>query len=259
VHEVLAAFWQPNQKPRNFTDLRDMNETDFSQALNLAIGNTLRSFSTESNVVSATVLELEHERLYKLIGDWLQYEKGRGIAFNIVACEAEKQVNICGIELTLKIDRIHALENGELEFIDYKTGQKPEMKSWGESRITEPQLPIYAVFWTEDASKVAAVRFGMVKIAEHAFLGVADTDFETETDKRKPAFLQNFSDWQALLAHWKTSIEAIAQEIKAGEAAVRFEDENLLVYCEVTPLLRLPERQLQFERFQGSTIDSRET
>jgi len=259
VHDVLEQFWQPNKKHRHFADLRDMNESDFSQSLNLAIGNALRNFSAENNVVSTTILELEQERLYKLIGDWLQYEKGRGITFNIVACEAEKQVDICGIELTLKIDRIHALENGELELIDYKTGQKPEMKSWGESRITEPQLPIYAAFWSDEDSKVAAVRFGMVKIAEHAFLGVADTDFDMEAVKRKPAFLQNFSDWQALLTHWKTSIEAIVQEIKAGEAMVRFEDENLLVYCEVTPLLRLPERQLQFERFHVSFFDNHET
>ena len=265
VHEVLATFWQPHQTPRHFADLRDMDETDFSQALNLAIGNTLSDFSAESNLVSATVLELEHERLYKLIGDWLQYEKTRGIAFSIVACEAEKQVDICGIELTLKIDRIHALDDGNIEFIDYKTGQKPEMKSWGESRITEPQLPIYAAFLADENSKIAAVRFGMVKIAEHAFIGVANTDFETQeklegkSDKRKPAFLQNFSDWQALLTHWKTSIEAIAQEIKAGEAAVIFEDENLLAYCEVTPLLRLPERQLQFERFQGTFTDNHKT
>jgi exodeoxyribonuclease-5 len=248
VHGVLEQFWHK----RHFTDLRDMNETELSQALNQAIRNTLRDFAAEGNSVSATVLELEHERLFKLIGDWLQYEKTRGIVFNIIACEEPKKVAICSIEMTLKIDRIHLLENGKIEFIDYKTGQKPEMKSWGETRITEPQLPIYAAFGANDNSHVSAVRFGMVKIAEHTFLGVADTDFDAEVEKRKPAFIQNFSVWQALLTHWRTSIEAIAQEIKAGEAAVRFDDENLLVYCEVTPLLRLPERQLQFERFQST-------
>jgi probable DNA repair protein len=258
VHEVLAAFWQPNKKSRHFADLRDMNQTDLTQALNLAVSNALHDFAEENKSISKTVLELEHERLQKLIGDWLQYELERGIAFNIVACEAEKQVDICGIEVTLKIDRIHALENGNIEFIDYKTGQKPDMKSWGETRIIEPQLPIYAAFGAGDNLQVTAVRFGMVKIAEHTFLGVSETDFETQeklegkSDKRKPPFLQNFNDWQALKMHWKASIEAIAQEIKAGEAAVRFDDERLLLYCEVTPLLRLPERQLQFERFQTS-------
>ncbi len=252
VHDVLEQFWCPSKKYIHFADLRDMNVVDFAQALNLAIDNALRDFSDNNKSISKTVLELEHERLSKLIGDWLQYEKQRNIMFSIVDCEAEKQVDICGIEVTLKIDRIHQLENCSIEFIDYKTGQKPDMKSWGEARITEPQLPIYAAFYDENY-RVTGVQFGMVKIAEHNFEGVSEVNFEADPEKRKPKFIQNFNDWQALLNHWKASIEAIAQEIKAGEAAVKFDDESLLVYCEVTPLLRLPERQLQFERFQSES------
>ena len=264
VHAVLAAFWQPNKKQRHFADLRDMPESDLAQALDLAIRNSLRDFALENNIASKTALVLEQERLYKLVGDWLAYEKIRNIAFNIVDCEAEKQVLICGIEISLKIDRIHQLENGGIEFIDYKTGQLPKMNSWGDARITEPQLPTYAAFWgahgtnagTEANDPIAGVHFGMVKIAEHTFEGVSEANFASEVDKRKPTFIQNFSDWQSLLNHWKASIEGIAQEIKAGEAAVVFEDENLLNYCEVMPLLRLPERQLQFERFQNLINES---
>jgi hypothetical protein len=264
VHAVLAAFWQPNKKQRHFADLRDMPESDLEQALNLAIRNSLRDFALENNIASKTALTLEHERLYKLVSDWLAHEKARNIAFHIVDCEAEQQVHICGIEITLKIDRIHQLENGGIEFIDYKTGQIPKMTSWGDARITEPQLPTYAAFWgahatnadTEANEPIAGVHFGMVKIAEHTFEGVSEANFASEVDKRKPAFIQNFSDWPSLLKHWKSSIEAIAEEIKAGEAAVVFEDDNLLNYCEVVPLLRLPERQLQFERFQNPINES---
>jgi exodeoxyribonuclease-5 len=248
VHDVLQQFWQH----RHFADLRDMHEAGFAQALNLAINSALRDFSETNKSVSKTVLELEHERLYKLIGAWLMYEKARNIAFNIVDCEAEKTVQICGIEVTLKIDRIHQLESGGIEFVDYKTGQLPKMTSWGETRITEPQLPIYATFYDENY-RVTGVQFGMVKIAEHSFEGVSEVNFKGEPEKRKPKFIQNFNDWQNLLNHWKISIESIAQEIKTGEAAVKFDDENLLLYCEVTPLLRLPERQLQFERFQSKS------
>ena len=132
------------------------------------------------------------------------------------------------------------------------------------ARITEPQLPVYAAFgaafWAAHGAEanepIAGVHFGMVKIAEHTFEGVSEANFASEVDKRKPAFIQKFSDWQSLLNHWKSSIEGIAQEIKAGEAAVEFEDENLLNYCEVISLLRLPERQLQFERFQNPINES---
>ncbi len=254
VHAVLERFWHPSEQFRHdefrhFADLRDMSVDDFIEAINIAIRRTLQDFAEKTNIASKTALELEHERLYKLIGAWLQYEKERNVAFNIVDCEAEKKVHICGIEITLKIDRIQQLKNGELEFIDYKTGQEPKMTSWDEARISEPQLPIYAAFGADDA-KIASVQFAWVKIAEHAFIGVSSDNFEAEPDKRKPKFIQQFDDWQNLLDHWKASIEAIAQEIKMGEAAVKFNNENDLLYCEVLPLLRLPERQLQFERFQ---------
>ncbi|MGB4811996.1 MAG: PD-(D/E)XK nuclease family protein [Methylophilaceae bacterium] len=250
VHGVLEQFWLK----RHFADLRDMPAENLALALNQAVTHTLNDFASE-NIISPNVIGLEHERLIQLIGDWLAYEKSRGVAFNIIACEDEKKVTICGIEITLKIDRIHALANGGQEFVDYKTGQVPKMSSWGEDRITEPQLPIYAVFYEAQAPAVG-VHFGMVKTAEHAFKGLSEADFEGERDKRKPAFIRQFSDWAALLTHWKTSIEAIADEIKTGFAPVRLNDESELAYCEVRLLLRLPERQLQFEREDRGVINT---
>ena len=256
VHEVLRQFWQQYS---NFADLRDMRETTLEQAINKAVRSTLRQFTESNNTVSATMLTLEHERLYKLINAWLQYEKQRNVAFNIVACEFEQKVTINGIEVTLIIDRIQQLVGvgergvseraGGLEYIDYKTGQQPKMSNWDKNRILDPQLPIYATFGSNN-TQVASVQFGWVKLAEHTFTGVSVDNFDTEIEKRKPKFLQAFDDWPSLLMHWKTSIEAIAEEIKLGEATVRFDSEKDLMYCEVLPLLRLPERHLQFERFQ---------
>jgi len=248
VHDVLERFWAK----RHFADLRDMSADDFTLALKQAVSLTLEDFAAKTDVASTAILELEHERLFNLVGDWLQFEKERGVVFKIVGCEVPKSVNICGIEMNLKIDRVHQLENGGLEFIDYKTGQTPKTKNWGEDRITEPQLPIYASFYADNTNPVTGIYFGMVKTADHAFTGVGEVNFETEQAKRKPAFTQNFVDWPHLLNHWKASIEDIALELKAGEAATRFSDASDLMYCEVTTLLRLPERQLQFERFQAA-------
>ena len=60
----------------------------------------------------------------------------------------------------------------------------------------------------------------------------------------------------AVLAHWKASIIATAQSIKAGDAAVKFEQEKQLTFCEVLPLLRLAERQLQFEYHQSMAVSA---
>lgn len=246
VHDVLERFWLK----RHFADLRDMSLDAFKQALTQAVVHSLEAFADDNEVLTPAMRELEHERLLQLVGDWLQFEKSRGVAFKIVGCEISKVVQICGIEVTLKIDRIHELENGGLAFVDYKTGQIPKTKNWGEDRITEPQLPIYASFYADKDLPVAGVYFGMVKTAEHEFSGVGEADFEVEQAKRAPAYLQDFTDWPDLLTHWKASIEAIAMEIRAGQAGTYFSDDADLMYCEVLPLLRLPERKLQFERFQ---------
>jgi exodeoxyribonuclease-5 len=248
VHSVLERFW----RKRHFADLRDMSADTLMQALHQAVAKTIDAFAAESSQVSANVLALEAERLTKLVADWLDFEKARGVCFRIVDCEIEKKVQICGIEITLKVDRLHQLEGGGLVFVDYKTGQAPNTSSWGEDRITEPQLPIYASFFSEveNEQQVSGVYFGMVKTAEHGYTGISTEDFANDQGGRPPALVKQFSDWPQLLMHWKTAIENIAQEVREGEAAVRFTDEAGLVYCEVKPLLRLPERKLQFERFQ---------
>ena len=78
VHGVLEQFW----RKRHFADLRDMSVDTLHLAVNHAITQTLQAFAAE-NSVSANVLALEHERLFKLITDWLLYEKSRGVGFNL--------------------------------------------------------------------------------------------------------------------------------------------------------------------------------
>jgi hypothetical protein len=131
-------------------------------------------------------------------------------------------------------------------------------RSWAEDRIAEPQLPIYAALALGDGD-IAAVCFAKVQAAEQKFIGIA-ADNEVlpgvaGLDAARRLFPEErFPDWEALLMHWRDSISAIAAEIRAGEAAVRFRSEDELRDCEVKPLLRLPERKLQLERpLQGTS------
>ena len=94
---------------------------------------------------------------------------------------------------------------------------------------------------------MVAACFARVNIEECKFSGVAAQDslLPGVATKIKP-----FDDLAALIAHWQSSLQAIALEIKNGVAGVVFENENDLIFCEVKPLLRLPERQLQYEMLQ---------
>ena len=207
---------------------------------------------------------LEQERLLRLVLQWLALEAQRSAAFRVVAAEQEALVDIEGIAVRLRVDRIDELDDGRRIFIDYKTGAKVSPASWAGERIDEPQLPVYAAFLPppvfegidEDISAaegIAGVVFARIRLDECAFAGIASEGellpgVAALTEARKLFPPAQFPDWESLIATWRTRIAAIAREIREGHAAVSFADEEALAYCEVKPLLRLPEVRAQRER-----------
>lgn len=252
VHSVLECFWAE----RHPEEVRAMTAEALQAAVIEAADQSLAAFNQERDAaLSEAFIALERGRLTKLTLAWLnEVEMQRPMGFVVTDREREERISIEGISIRLIVDRIDTLEDGRLVLLDYKTGRQNDYKNWAESRITEPQLPIYAAFILTDED-VAAVCYAKVRIDKNGFSGIAhDADLVqgalalSDARGRKIFPESEFPDWKSVLMHWKNSIESIARELKSGEAAVRFEDEKQLAYCEVLPLLRLPERQLQFER-----------
>ncbi|MFJ5445498.1 PD-(D/E)XK nuclease family protein [Methylobacillus methanolivorans] len=259
VHLVLEHFWQG----RGLQDLLEMDEVQLEQALAEAVQVSLTEYIASCDeTLSDAFSELETMRLTRLLKGWLALEKTRDQPFTVLASEQQQKIMIEGVEITLIIDRIDQLADGRRIVIDYKTGRKPDTKNWAQSRITEPQLPVYAAFVlatqdpADESAEVAAIAFAMVKLEEHAFAGLASDGVlpampVLDDKKTRDVFPEgDFPDWHSVLEHWHTSITNVVNELKRGEAAVVLQDEKELAYCEVLPLLRLPERQLQFERLQ---------
>lgn len=252
VHAVLAAFWQ-NKTSQSINNLL---QAELISQIQTIAEQVMLAFNQEYNHgFSEAFLSLEAERLTKLVSAWvLDVEMQRPQGFTVTACEEAHKTNIEGISIKLVIDRIDTLDDGRLVVLDYKTGRQMDYKNWADDQITEPQLPIYAAFLLED-TEIAAVCFARVRAADSAFVGLAASDdvlqgTVTFDDKRgRKVFDETlFPSWNSVIAHWKARITETAKSLKAGDAAVIFQDENQLAYCDALPLLRLPERQLQFER-----------
>lgn len=247
THDVLQQFWL---KWKSATQLKSLSDSQLEIAIKTAIDTAFKAARNIENVPKQ-ILQIEQQRLLPLINTWLQLEKQR-TDFIVEACEAEHQLIIEDLEITLRIDRIDALTDGGLVIIDYKTGSsKPSHSSWADERITKPQIPLYAALVLKD-QQVTAACFAKVDPLECQFSGVSENDVLPNI---KPfnvlsnnSVFSEFADFEALILHWQNSLTSIAHEIKTGVANVRFEDEADLLYCEVKPLLRLPERALQFEQ-----------
>ena len=287
VHAMLEKFW------KEVKDLASLNALDAEQ-LKLAVANAaefaLKQFETgQGEALSATFRQLEANRLQRLCLEWLTTEQTEPREpFKVVACEEKHTVSLGQLQINLVIDRIDELiADGRRIVIDYKTGSTLDTKNWfGDRRITEPQLPLYAaiVLAQADQAPVAAVAFAKVRLRECGFAGVADqnglapgvtgfrpspSELADEADGMdelsEQPMVEDAGDeviegegsenkWQELLDSWKKRLEAIADEIRNGEAAVCFEDAKALAFCDVIPLLRLTERKIQFEESREAQL-----
>lgn len=254
LHAALECFW----RERGSAVLAAMDAATLSSAVKVAVEQALAAFNAErEEPLPDGFMRLEVDRLEKVLFSWVVFEKTRETSFEVQACEQEVRLEVEGIAIRLVIDRIDDLGDGRLAILDYKTGATLDYRNWAQSRITEPQLPIYASLALA-GERVVAVAFARVRPDEPRFSGISAEDVLlpgvaglTQDKARKDFPAERFPDWPGLVAHWKSSVEAIAREVRGGEAAVRFSDEKDLDYCEVRPLLRLPERKLLFERGAG--------
>jgi len=268
LHAVLEHFWQG----RGGAELQAMSAIEEREAaVAVAVEEALGEFDAGlEEELPPRLRALERERLIRLVLQWLALEAQRAAAFRVVAREQETLVDIEGIAVRLRVDRIDELDDGRRVIIDYKTGGKVSQASWAAERIDEPQLPIYAAFLPTPAYEgvhegisaaegIAAVVFARVRLDECAFVGIAsDSDLLPKVsalaEARKLFPQAQFPDWESLVAHWRRRIAAIAREVREGHAAVSFADEEALAYCEVKPLLRLPEVRAQREQSEQSAI-----
>lgn len=263
LHAVLERFW----RERGSSDLQAMSAVERDAAVAAAVDPALGEFNDSlEEALAPRLIALERERLIRLVLEWLALEASRGAAFRVIAREQAMEVDIEGIGVRLRVDRIDELDDGRRVIIDYKSGGQvgqASLANWAAERIEEPQLPIYAAFLPAPAyaavhgdisaaEGLAGVVFARVRLDECGFVGVAADagllpKVSALADARKLFPEAQFPDWESLVGHWRTRIAAIAREIRDGHAAVSFADEKALTYCEVKPLLRLPEVRLERE------------
>ncbi len=242
VHATLEAFWT---EVTSSNALRSLNSDERAAAISRAAIAGIAQFEKSSHqTLSSRIREIEAKRLERILGLWLEIEAKRTVPFTVVAREERRVIRVADIAVNVVIDRIDELADGRRIVLDYKTGASIDIKNWASQRITEPQVPIYAALAGED---VSAIAFAKVQLDKPAFVGVAeDSDMlpgvpGVGDDKQRLFPPAAYPSWTSVIQHWEARLEAIAQEIKDGHAPVLFADEKELQYCDVLPLLRLPE------------------
>lgn len=254
LHDALEYFWK---QVRTSANLKAMSGEDRQDLVQQAVHHVLTKYDADdiNEPLKPRFKQLEFERLTRLLMGWLDVELQREQPFEVIANEKKVELDIEGIQARMFIDRIDRLDDGSLLVIDYKTGATIDTKNWASDRLTEPQLPIYASIGAPKDATVQGVVFAKVLMKDPTWAGLAAeerilpkvTGFASRSG-RKLYPEEQFPDWNSVLTHWSARIRAVAGEVRAGEAGVRFADEKALTYCDVRPLLRLSERREQLEQ-----------
>lgn len=241
LHDSLAAIWR---QLKNSSGLAALDNA----ALQVLVSTICKDIIDKAQARNPRKLgrvycDLEQQRLSQLLCEWLETERERP-SFTVIAIEQEQAIEFASLRLTLRIDRIDEFSNGDRLLIDYKTGNA-SAKSWQGERLSEPQLPLYAVT-RED---IAAISFAQINRRAQKWEGLGELH-DTSLDQAgvKPA-----DSWPLQLQEWQQELEKLAQDFIAGDARVDFKDANSESFAaDLAPLTRLADSD-SLMQFASST------
>jgi len=221
LHAVMHAVWGgPREGIRSLHELQSLTDTrDF------VAGHVERVLREEISVgirerMPRRYLELEEQRLTRLVTEWLEYEATR-VDFVVEETEADRAITVGQLTFKLRLDRIDRLNDNSLLVIDYKSGDVTP-KAWDLPRPDDVQLPLYAGFALDrETETLGGLVFAKVRTGAQEFAGRAGD--------AKATLLASLSGSNSLvknrltaeqLIDWRGAIEKLAEDFLAGDAEV---------------------------------------
>jgi probable DNA repair protein len=245
LHAALHSVWagppkgiRTHSELKGLADRRSFVHTHVHDALQTAIAATLRQR------MPRRYLELEEDRLTRLVTEWLDYEATR-IAFEVAETEAGRTIHLAGLTFDLRLDRVDRLNDASLLVIDYKSGDVSP-KSWDLPRPDDVQLPLYAGFaLNRETEALGGLVFAKVRAGDQGFSGrVFDAKATLLPNIPANSGLARDSFSIEQLIDWREYIEQLARSFLDGRAEVDPKEyPRICERCGLQTLCRVHENQ----------------
>jgi probable DNA repair protein len=234
AHLALQWLWEEwGSNERSKT----LSEDELHRTVDGAVSRACRLLMAKDDPLARSIRALEQGKISRRIIALLAQDLSRP-AFDVAGVEQKGEMELAGVRLRYRVDRVDRLANGGLVLIDYKTGSA-QTRAWLGERPEEPQLPLYGLAFGESASGLA---FGCLKVGEEQYLGLADhsvtgTEISGVGDLKRPP--DGAGGWEELRVLWRRRLERIASEHVKGDAHVAPRRESRdCAYCDLSPLCR---------------------
>jgi probable DNA repair protein len=227
LHEALERVWKDLQTLERLQntaadELRDLVRAAVTEAIQ----------DRRENPFDRLTNQAERERLEAVILRWLQLESERKMPFRVEHLEETRSIDLNGLHLQLRVDRMDRLPDGSVILIDYKSSDL-KLKDLEGSRPSEPQLLIYAAAIKEN---VEGVYIAKARPRKPESIGFAHGEhFPASKPSRKK------TSWEQIREESRRHLYSIAAEFVKGYAAVKPE-KGACTYCDLTMLCRIGEK-----------------
>ena len=185
----------------------------------------------------------EAQRIASLLRTWIdEYERPRP-AFCVESIEMRRQLDLAGLDLEFRLDRVDILATGGAAVIDYKAGLATLTAKWFDARPQAPQVGLYVL--AERASlperPIRAAVYAQLRAGDLNVRGIA-ADADAWPALAMPQRIRGttLEDWHAVETHWMRALHALAIEVREGHAAVTPRDtETTCRTCRLWALCRI--------------------
>jgi len=238
VHDLFAALWNG---VRSSAAMAQLPVGERVARVRAAIAQGLAPLRRDADAVRLRLLDLEALWLERHALRLLEDDLARP-PFEVEHVETAHRVEIGGLSLSLRVDRVDRLAGGALAVIDYKTGGNAEKAAWLGERPELPQLPLYVE--ALGGADVAAVAFGRVRAGKTGFTGLARDPGEFPGCGSAPG---EYSSWDELIGAWHRRLELLAREFASGDARLAPNPSKACTYCHLPRLCRIGAARLAGE------------
>jgi len=256
LHDVLHRVWGGKARG-GIASLQELNAIDDLPGF---VGRAVRSVMREESLEKhrnaelgasgraafldrfpERLLELEAERLTRLVTEWLAYERLRQ-PFTVTGTEGRQEVTVAGLTLRLRMDRVDILADGSKLVIDYKSSDVGP-SAWRGARPDDVQLPLYGAFAVREG--LEGLVFGRVRPGEMKFCGrVRDADGLLMAGLHSSNGLVKDPLTEEQLDAWRELIEGLGADFLAGRADVNPKDPvKTCERCHLHAVCRINENQ----------------
>ncbi|MEY5134999.1 MAG: hypothetical protein RL709_700 [Pseudomonadota bacterium] len=239
-HKTLEQFWMEYKSSFLVSAL---SKDELSKKIQDIAHKNISAEKKKYPRILPEFFNIEEIRLINYLENWIQFELKRG-DFEVKETEKNIPIHLGCLNFNIKIDRIDEVNQNKI-VIDYKSGATKTLNEWFLNAYGELQMPFYALFASD--KPIDAIAIGVINSSKPQWVGIG-RDMELLKGIKDASCSAQYQSWDELLAFWRYRINNAAKSYELGDAAVRFAREKDMTYCHVKPILRLPERTLQFEK-----------